>query len=433
MRPNKYIFVNKYDSERYVFFHGINYSYFFVETSKISDYLKIIQNPDIYCYSHGRLIQFLRKLSFVVDDNYDEFAQIIDKRNKHVEELTYKTVILPTYNCNYHCWYCIQRHHASKFSENSKSLIVKHVCKYLIDNKILSYQLAWFGGEPLMEIDDVIQITTELKSFCNSNHIYFNASITSNGALLNEKAIKSLANVGMNHYQITVDGCAEEHDKIKFDLSAESSQALVLSNIRNLLMLNDEASVSLRINYTSKTLESDKLSGEVNAYIHAKYRNRVSVDFQKVWQVNIDDAHFEKLLHLQREFSEAGYVLSSANKFELCYVDKTHQNMFFYNGTVDKCDNYRPDNARGFINDNGDIEWNESPVFHNIDIFSSDCVCSKCRYLPLCFGSCPVKREVSVDERGRYVCQVGNKEELFSRKVVEFCLQTQLNFNHDVR
>ena len=74
-------------------------------------------------------------------------------RKKYFEAINRKNaflVILPTLNCNYNCWYCIQDHVVSKMSDYTKDAILRHVDYMINVEKIESLQLNWFGDEPFM-------------------------------------------------------------------------------------------------------------------------------------------------------------------------------------------------------------------------------------------------------------------------------------------
>lgn len=76
--------------------------------------------------------------------------------------------------------------------------------------------------------------------------------MTSNGALLDKDTIVSLKFCHINHFQITLDGGRESHNKVKRDNGNKSSFDLILTNIKQLLEFNESASVTLRFNYSKK-------------------------------------------------------------------------------------------------------------------------------------------------------------------------------------
>lgn len=110
---------------------------------------------------------------------------------------------------------------------------------------------------------------------------------------------------------------------------------MILNNIVNLLRINSDAKVTLRINYTLATLKSDTLVTDITRYIPKEYRNRILVDLQKVWQVKEQNVSILLLRKLQEKLVECGFELSIQHVFSLCYVEKEHYNMFYYTGGVE--------------------------------------------------------------------------------------------------
>lgn len=333
----------------------------------------------------------------------------------------YKTTILPTYECNYSCWYCIQKHTPVEIDYDKFDLIIKYVKKYLIENKIESYVLSWFGGEPLTQPKAIEYVSSRLLRFCEENGIEYSSGITTNGALLSEDVIKMLMSYKINHYQIALDGDEEAHNRIKFDDNSNSSFALILSNMSNLLRVNKEAVLTLRLNYTLPMLRSRKLVTEISRHIPRDLRHRLTVDLQKVWQINELSVPIQDLCNLQKELTENGFKLNTDHVFSMCYVEKKHYNMFFYNGGVEKCDKRPIDALRGFINSEGDIVWKESPIFQNYSLFSEDCICNDCKYYPLCYNGCPVHREERIQEYGKVICGHKGSPELHESRIRDYC------------
>jgi len=339
----------------------------------------------------------------------------------------YKTTIIPTFDCNYHCWYCIQKHSSTVISKQQLSRIVRHVKKYLKEHDINSYILSWFGGEPLMQPDVINQISTELKLYCTENHIEFSGAITTNGSLLNTANILMLKKNDINFYQIAVDGDEKTHNKTKKEKNGVSSFKRIISNIVSLLTLNENASVTLRINYTVRILEQNSIVEDLNRIIPPDKRKNINVDLQKVWQENEFNVSIDKLVILMKQLVSSGYRLNSDHVFSICYVNKLHFNTIYYTGGVDKCDKHGINELRGKINGNGDIEWNETPLINQYSPFDLSAPCGKCKYFPVCYCCCPVTREERIKKFGKIICGYEGKFELFKHRIQDYCWRRILN------
>lgn len=106
----------------------------------------------------------------------------------------------------------------------------------------------------------------------------------------------------------------------------------------------------------------------------------------------------------------------------MCYVEKEHYNMFYYNGGVEKCDKRPINQLRGYLNENGDIVWKEKPIILDYNLFDEGCVCNDCAYYPLCYGGCPVLREDRIKENwGTLPCGYAGDFSIFEHRILDYC------------
>ena len=423
MRANKYLYnVSLDDNVHFVIFNGFNKENLILEEKALASMVKLINNPDAYASSHPKILQRLVALKFIVEDDFDERAILKAERESFIHASEYKTTILPTFECNYKCWYCLQEHEPVVLDYTRFDLMIKHIKKYMLENSIQEYVLSWFGGEPLTQPKVIEYIAPQLISFCEEHKIDFSSGVTTNGALLNIDNIKLLQKCKVDYYQIAIDGDEKTHNKNKQDCLSDSSFRLILNNIVNLLRMNSDAKVTLRINYTLATLKSESLVTDITKYIPQEYRNRILVDLQKVWQVNEQNVSISLLRNLQEKLIKCGFELSIQHVFSMCYVEKEHYNMFYYNGGVEKCDKRPIGNLRGHLNSEGDIVWTEKPIFSDYDLFDEKCVCNNCHYYPLCYCECPILREDRIKENHcKILCGHQGRYELLEHRIKDYC------------
>ena len=55
---------------------------------------------------------------FVIDDDCNEIDIIRNRNEKAIHSKDYMLVVLPTLNCNFKCWYCIQNHIPSMMDDD---------------------------------------------------------------------------------------------------------------------------------------------------------------------------------------------------------------------------------------------------------------------------------------------------------------------------
>lgn len=339
------------------------------------------------------LLEKLRINGFIIEDEVDELQIIRDRNRKEINRKDYFLVILPTLNCNLKCWYCIQKHIPSKMNSFNIEKIKEHINYMIKEEGITSLKLEWFGGEPFLYFNEVINpISQYAKDLCKEYHIPFINGATTNATLIGKSIVDKLSNINLDLFQITIDGPKEDHNKVKYNDQITDAFSLTLKNIVCILSKSNKARINLRINYTDKNLK-EAICNQVNQYIPEALRHRISISLKKVWQEEVSKSRYENYKSVVRRFEESGYkvtYLDIVNDFVSCYVGRRYYNTINYNGQVYKCTAsdqlYRE--SPGIL-ENGVIKYfndyeenNTSPSYENEK-------CLNCIYLPMCMGNCP--------------------------------------------
>ncbi len=183
---------------------------------------------------------------FLVPMEYDEQKAVAQLRRiltalNRSRDITGYT-ILPTTHCNARCFYCYEcdYEHVHMTEERAHEVV-----QYMTDHsngKKLS--IGWFGGEPLVGVRIISQISREL----TERGVEFTSSMISNGALFNEKLVKEAVDLWkLQSVQITIDGTEDIYNRVKDYVSMKGSPyRTVLRNIR--LLSEAGIRVSIRIN-----------------------------------------------------------------------------------------------------------------------------------------------------------------------------------------
>ncbi len=332
---------------------------------------------------------------FIVKDDIDELSIIRERHKKAVDDKNYFLIILPTLNCNYKCWYCIQDHVPSIMDASTLRSICNHIDYMISQEHITSLHLDWFGGEPFMFFDKIIKpITKYAIKRCKEQNIPFMCGATTNGYFINGKISRQLTDLQFRQFQITLDGEKQYHDKVKFTKGCESTFDHVLGNINGILEYNDSVRIFLRINYTHDSL-TENIVEQVNSFIDIRYRERVIITPKKVWQEAVDKKFSSILIPILDSFEQSGYMVARMDMLTSsipCYVNRKYYNAISYNGHVVKCtacDDLYSTEPKGRLMPDGIIKWTDSydelctaPTFENER-------CLECNKLPLCMGQCP--------------------------------------------
>lgn len=189
-------------------------------------------------------VEVLRQANAIDVDNV--------KRARLISDKSLQLIILPTEQCNFRCIYCYE-----DFSIGRMKLETISGIKALLEKRCpnLSYlNLSWFGGEPLVAKDILLDISEYAISLASQySHLHYSGSITTNAYLLDINTASALANVGVTHYQISLDGPREIHDKSRIRADGKSTFDRIWTN---LLAIRDSllpVSILLRLHFTADT------------------------------------------------------------------------------------------------------------------------------------------------------------------------------------
>ena len=420
MKPSKYNICLPYE-DKFVIFNGITKHFFPVSSQNKEAFLQILSAPDEFKDQYNPFLQRMAKEGFIIEDSVDELEVIKQQYVDITHDNCYKLMILPTYACNVSCWYCTQHHRNMQLSDDDVERVKKHIAYYLTHNDIKRFQLAWFGGEPLLSFHRIEDVASFAKTFCQENSISYHNTITTNGTLLSRRILEKMKDLDFTFFQITVDGTKDEHDKVKV-INGKSAYEITLRNICQISEIIPEAEICLRYNYTTDNLKPDAFIKDLEQYLSEDIRKRINLSVMKVWQEDEKGIDNQKLDTLVTSASEDQFNVSVGQGFYPCYVDNLHFYSVFPNGRIGKCDNLDPDSAQGYITDSGEIVWEEDiPATHFTIFDDKETECLSCQYLPICYGPCPKERD-EIFMRGEHLrCRFQDADRLWHQNIFYYC------------
>lgn len=392
------------NGEKTIVFNGITEKFFEINSSNAPIYKQIFSHPGQFGKDVIPFIEKTKNDGFFVNDETDEFELVKNKLKGQTKENQYFLMVLPTYQCNLRCWYCIQNHKEIWITEDVIRKIKKRIMLKMNDDSIDSLCLSWFGGEPLMAYETVVGLTRFAKETAESCGKAFNCTITTNSTLLTPERIEELKECGVDSYQITIDGTREYHNTVKV-INGKSTFDMALQNIDAIAR---HSRCLLRFNYTKENLRPEGIINDIKGILSEESKKNISFFLYKVWQENAEDINNKDVAYLFEEGKKLG-IHPALPRTSICYADQKHFDCIFPDGRVEKCDNEDPDAARGVLLDDGNIDWPGGvPVSHTTAYKAGDSECIQCRFLPLCGGPCVAKRNRMYDSFGKVVCQYGS-------------------------
>lgn len=332
----------------------------------------------------------------IPEDFEDLFNEgfITDDINKIFNNLTLKKNILEptlllTYNCNFDCTYCFQKDYRNRSYVNDD--VIEGFVNYINKNSNgRKTRVTFFGGEPLLNIKAIENISEKLKN------IDYEFSIVTNGSLLTKNVADKLYNYGLRYVQITLDGPENVHDKRRYFDGGRGSFNIIMKNLK---YAQDIFNVVLRINidYSNESeieelLESLKINGINNVRIdpHMVHENLFR---NEAWDENIPRKNeYKEIKKIWNKIKENGFKIpDDAFRLGICVAHIDEDIIVDPYGNIYPCWAFTGDKKyiKGKLDKNGDITiLNKNLIADKAAMAWKNDECIDCPYLPMCFGGC---------------------------------------------
>lgn len=411
MKPSRYNHFVPVDGKLYAF-NCLSEKFFPVPPGREETYRELLNKPELYAEDFAAFYDKMLAGGFILEDDADEMEMVRKKYEMMRRPWEYSLMVMPTYSCNLRCWYCIQDHVNVSLPDEYFDRLKRHFDTVVKRDDIKVVKLWWFGGEPMIKYDKVLDLNLYVKHLCEENGKTFSANITTNSTLLTPERVDRLRESGVDHYQISIDGPKRIHDTVKVlpNRSAFDHALAIVDHIAR------TTHVTLRFNFTKETLLPDEVFNDIDTRLSADSRKNIRFFIYKVWQedhLNIDQTLIDRLSNLSLSHN----VESMLSTCGLCYADQANFFCVFPNGLIDKCDNLSIDEARGTLNQHGNLTWPEDTIDSKTAFEDNSSICHKCSYLPSCWGPCIAKRNRMIKNTGHITCYYGNDKQIMRTNI----------------
>lgn len=180
------------------------------------------------------------------DSQYDFYNE---EKLRHISSLcdrdTLTLVLVPSTACNFACPYCFEEKKHPKIADKKFD---EDLIKFINDHTAAKQlSITWYDGEPLLAFDRIKEIYHKIVS--ETKLKITGHSIVTNGYLINDDTISFFKDSELNHIQITLDGCRENHNRTRFLKHDKSgTYDIILKNIIRVAKELPSASVGVRVN-----------------------------------------------------------------------------------------------------------------------------------------------------------------------------------------
>ena len=345
-------------------------------------------------------IQSMLDKGVLVDINRDELDYVNYIYSQYLRPVKLSIIILATRNCNFNCPYCYEKHEDKTMNRDIYSGIIE----FIRNKKKEGYsmlEIGWFGGEPLLEYDDICWFMEQLQY--NFPDMSITGNMTTNGYLLSVERLNNLTKHLVKHYQITIDGLRDTHNKTRILKNGNGTWDTVFNNLIQASKTDIDFSIGIRTNFTE---EMHPLYEKWFDLIKCNFGkdSRFAVHFEAVKNLGIanDYAVFRNSTtdDILSEMGKASIKLELETPIismltkpcgAICYAASPHNYLIDYDGTIRKCTVALDDkkNIIGHLGKEGiiDFDLRNFAWWVNYEVYEE---CKKCSIYPVCFGrKCP--------------------------------------------
>ncbi|MFN8116787.1 MAG: radical SAM protein [Bacteroidia bacterium] len=355
-----------------------------------------------------KLIEF----EFIVPHDYEEFPRIIKQNKLSLDDNNVLGVTMqPGANCQLGCHYCGQVHSKNYLSDSLYDSLLTRITHNLSNKNYKSLYVTWYGGEPLMALKQIRDLSSRFKSLADSKGIGYEAGMISNGLSMKNDIFEELVvKHNLRFFQITIDGMAENHDKRRITKTGEKTFDIIFKHVvqmvNNPIYSEYNCLINIRINIDSTNYES--VLPFLNLLHENNLQGKVRVQFAPIANWGGNNAGEASLTREDFAVIEIDWLMHAiklgfnfelipTRSYQTCMVIDKDQEVYDAYGNIYPCWEfpYTPSYEKGeFLI--GNIQkpyetFNENAITRNWydEVQEGNTWCLKCKFFPVCGGSCP--------------------------------------------
>lgn len=279
--------------------------------------------------------------------------------------------LMPTEACNFRCTYCYE-----DFALGRMPATVVRGVKNLMTARapgLDSLSVAWFGGEPLLALEVVLDVQEHAQALARANPgLRVHANMTTNAWRLDSDVFGRLLAAGVDEYQISFDGPEGLHDRKRKRLDGKGTFARIWRNVLAMRDSEREFEVILRLHVDRENLDAmfgfvDRIRAEFGTdprfSIFLKQLARYGGPNDASLPILATSADADRYAALERHaYGEAdpGHVrgVGGRSSPKLCYAAKGNSHVVRSDGRLCKCTVAldHPANEVGRLHEDGTVE-----------------------------------------------------------------------------
>ena len=364
-----------------------------------------------YTGENKGIIKYLSDRGLIVPKGTNEYRQIqLGFGQTHYRQDILELILLASEDCNFRCEYCYE-----DFPRGTMLPAVREGVKRMVENRAANLRqltVGWFGGEPLYGFEAMEDLAPFFIEIAEKYSINYTSHITTNAFLLTPDVAEKLLAWKVRHFQITLDGLAEQHDKKRPGRDGESTFDTIFANLKSLKQREEIFSVRIRVNYDRDNhphleglleLIQQEFAGDPRFAVAFHGIGKwggpndaglpvCGADETKRVKAKLQKSAIDKGLNLKGTLRD----MNSPGK-GVCYAARPYNYIVGADGKLMKCTvalDKADHNIVGQLTSDGEMHMKvENYALWVEPAFEGDTGCQKCSLLPSCQGiSCPLIR-----------------------------------------
>ena len=201
--------------------------------------------------TYGELYSLYSDGQLFAQDDYEKYSETM------VKSPVKSMCLNVAHDCNLRCEYCFAQ--TGDFG-GERCIMPPEIGRKAIDFLIEksanreNIELDFFGGEPLMAWDTVVETVKYARSIEKQHGKHFRFTITTNGVLLDDEKIDFI-NREMVNVVLSLDGRRETTDRIRRTLNGKSAYDVIVPKFQKLVKQRGDKDYYVRATFTKYNLD----------------------------------------------------------------------------------------------------------------------------------------------------------------------------------
>jgi uncharacterized protein len=374
-----------------------------------------------------KMLNALLRGDFLVkpdDDIRDRLNLIYNQACFNANQLGIIMILSET--CNFRCEYCYEEYDAKVMSDDISQGVISFIKDRIQFHGYKEVSISWFGGEPTLYKDRIVSFMRTLHTELSG--VAVSGAMTTNAYLLSGDDFLDYYSVGINNYQITVDGFEQTHNKLRALKGGGDTWRTINDNLKAIYEYDfTDLSVLLRINYNEEVLQD--IYSFMN-YIKEQFGNRFTIHTHPISNLGGGKDFFsDDGLVAMAENSIGEFIATNGIKSDyanlrtkrfggVCYASAPNSFLIDAEGIVRKCTVHlhSDDNKVGQIKDSNEFSLDSNALLKWTETELSNDDCNECCIYPVCMKRGCTSAVLSGNNECRY-----NKDAIFNylSKIIE--------------